>query len=59
MPELFPCIEKMQLYGAFSLIKWDYGAHRGGLGYTHKCIIETVGWFGILTDYCNIFVLIL
>jgi hypothetical protein len=35
------------------------GAHRGGLGYTHKCIIETVGWFGILTDYCNIFILIL
>ena len=35
------------------------GGGGGGLGYTKKCIIETIGWFDILIDYCNIFTLIL
>ena len=35
------------------------GGGGGGVGYTQKCIIETIGWFDILIDYCNIFTLIL
>ena len=31
------------------------GGGGGGLGYTKKCIIETIGWFDILIDHCNIF----
>jgi hypothetical protein len=44
----------------FHLSKGIIGTHSnslvlsGGLGYTHKCIIETIGWFNILIDYCDI-----
>jgi hypothetical protein len=38
---------------------WGGGGGGGGVGYTQKCIIETIGWFDILIDYCNIFTLIL
>jgi hypothetical protein len=64
-----------KLYGAMPRIKRDNGGPQatatllfsqgggggggGGLGYTKKCIIETIGWFDILIDYCNIFTLIL
>jgi hypothetical protein len=73
VPELFPCTDSIfvwhltgKLYGAFPLIKRDNGGPqqlscslRVVIGYTHKCIIETIGWFDILIDYCNIFTLIL